>query len=147
MIFTPTQPESPNNEWRRQLDKFVKENQQELAALSWGLWLENGDAKGTIGIDLQPTPHFVYCPKEAIEKLNNGLENRLQEILGIVEHYNSEVEVLMIAIGKDEVKLVYFEPELAPPTCYERVGKDVDALLEHLEQLLSKRFNAELSNS
>ncbi|NJM72947.1 MAG: hypothetical protein HC862_23950 [Scytonema sp. RU_4_4] len=145
MIFTPTQSESPNNEWRRQLDKFVKENQQELAALSWGLWLENGDSKGIIGIDLQPTPHFVYCPKETIEQLNSRVENRLQELLGIVEHYKSEVEVLMIGIGKDEVKLLYFEPELAPPTCYERVGKDVDALLEYLEQLLSKQFNAELS--
>ncbi|MBW4634564.1 MAG: hypothetical protein KME30_22435 [Iphinoe sp. HA4291-MV1] len=143
MIFAPTQSDSPNDEWRRQLDKFVRKNQQELAALSWGLWLENGDEKGTIGIDLQPTPHFVYCPKEAIEQLNNGVENRLQEILGIVEHYKPEVEVLMIGIGKDQVKLIYFEPELAPPTCYERVGKDVDTLLEYLEQILSKQFNTE----
>ncbi|WP_017316522.1 beta-carboxysome assembly chaperone CcmS [Mastigocladopsis repens] len=143
MIFATTQPESPENKWRRQLDKFVKEHQQELAALSWGLWLENGDNKGTIGIDLQPTPHFVYCPKEAIEKLNSKAENRLQEVLGIVEHYKPEVEVLMIGIGKDKIKLINFEPELAPPACYEQVGQDVDTLLKHLEQRLSEQLNAE----
>ncbi|MBP5974564.1 hypothetical protein HW132_17955 [Brasilonema sp. CT11] len=145
MMFASTQSQSPNDEWRRQLNRFVKENQQELAALSWGLWLENGDGKGTIGIDLQPTPHFVYCPKEAIEQFNTTVENRLQEILGIVKHHKPEVEVLMLAIAKDQVKLIYFEPEPAPPSCYERVGKDVDTLLEHLEQLLSKQFNAEQS--
>jgi hypothetical protein len=147
MIFSTRQPESPNNQWRRQLDKFVKEHQQELAALSWALWLENGDSKGTVGIDLQPTPHFIYCPKEAIEELNSKIENRLQELLGIVEHFKPEVEVLMIGIGKEEIKLIYFEPEIAPPACYERVGKDVDTLLEHLEQLLSEQFNAEQSAS
>ncbi|MBW4627729.1 MAG: hypothetical protein KME49_20045 [Brasilonema octagenarum HA4186-MV1] len=145
MMFASTQSQSPNDEWRRQLNRFVKENQQELAALSWGLWLENGDGKGTIGIDLQPTPHFVYCPKEAIEQFNTTVENRLQEILGIVKHHKPEVEVLMLAIAKDQVKLIYFEPEPAPPSCYERVGKDVDTLLEHLEQVLSKQFNAEQS--
>ncbi|NMF64046.1 beta-carboxysome assembly chaperone CcmS [Brasilonema octagenarum] len=145
MMFASTQSQSPNDEWRRQLNRFVKENQQELAALSWGLWLENGDGKGTIGIDLQPTPHFVYCPKEAIEQFNTTVENRLQEILGIVKHHKPEVEVLMLAIAKDQVKLIYFEPEPAPPSCYERVGKDVDTVLEHLEQVLSKQFNAEQS--
>lgn len=147
MIFPTTQPESPDNKWRRQLEKFVKENQEELAALSWALWLENGDGKGTIGIDLQPTPHFVYCPKEAIEELNSRAENRLQELLGIVEHFKPEVEVLMIGIAKDQIKLIYFEPEPAPPSCYERVGKDVDTLLEHLEQLLSEQLNTEQSPS
>lgn len=143
MIFATTRPESPDNQWRRQLDRFVKQHQQELAALSWGLWLENGDSKGTIGIDLQPTPHFVYCPKEAIEKLNTRVEKKLQEVLGILENYKTEVEVLMIGIGKDEIKLIYFEPEVAPPTCYERLGEDVNSLLEHLEQLLNQQFNAE----
>jgi hypothetical protein len=143
MIFATTQPETPENKWRRQLDKFVKESQQELAALSWGLWLENSDSKGTIGINLQPSPHFVYCPKEAIEQLNSKAENRLQEILGIVEHYKPEEEVLMIAIGKDQIKLIHFEPEVAPPSCYEQVAQDVETLLEHLEQRLSEQFNSE----
>src|SRR5690349_5301060 len=104
MMFGSTQSESGDNKWRRQLDKFAKENQQELAALFWALWLENSDSQGTIGIDLQPTPHFVYCPKEAIEKLNDKVENRLQEILGIVENHKPEVEVVMIGIGKGEIK-------------------------------------------
>ncbi|WP_026735725.1 beta-carboxysome assembly chaperone CcmS [Fischerella sp. PCC 9605] len=142
MMFGNTQPESPDNKWRRQLDQFVKAHQQELAALSWGLWLENEDRKGTIGIALQPKPHFVYCPKDAIEKLNSSVENRLQEVLGIVEHYQPEVEVVMIGIGKDQIKLIHFEPQPAPPTCFEQIGKDVDTLLDILEQRLGEQIQA-----
>jgi hypothetical protein len=58
-MFSIPQPETAENKWRGQLDRFVKNNQLELAALFWGLWLENGNRQGTIGIDLQPTPHFV----------------------------------------------------------------------------------------
>ncbi|QSJ20027.1 hypothetical protein JYQ62_15715 [Nostoc sp. UHCC 0702] len=141
MMFGSTQPESADNKWRRQLDKFAKENQQELAALFWGLWLENGDSQGTIGIDLQPTPHFVYCPKEAIEKLNDQVENRLQEILGIVENHKPEVEVVMIGIGKGEIKLIQFAPQPTPPDCFQQVGKDVNDLLELLEQRMQEQLN------
>ncbi len=140
MFFGNTQPETTDNKWRRQLDSFVKTHQQELAALSWGLWLENGNDQGTIGIDLQPTPHFVYCPKEAVEKLNSSVENRLQEVMGFVEHYNPEVEVLMIGIGKEQIKLIHFQPATSPPVCYEQVGKDVNSLLEQLEDELSQEL-------
>ncbi|MEH2115475.1 beta-carboxysome assembly chaperone CcmS [Nostoc sp.] len=134
MFFGNSQPELGDTKWRRQLDKFVKANQQELAALFWGLWLANGDSQGTVGIDLQPTPHFVYCPKEQIENLNNKVDNRLQEILGIVENHKPEVEVVMIGIGKGEIKLIQFAPEPAPPICFEQAGKDVDGLLDVLEE-------------
>ncbi|ABA22626.1 conserved hypothetical protein [Trichormus variabilis ATCC 29413] len=137
MMFSSTKPESGDSKWRSQLDRFVKENQQDLAALFWGLWLENGDSQGTIGIDLQPTPHFVYCPQEAVEKLNNNVENRLQELLGIIEHNQPEIEVLMIGIGRGEIKLIQFAPEPPPPLCFEQVGQDVDGLLELLEQRMS----------
>jgi len=134
MLFGNSQPESGDTKWRRQLDRFVKANQQELAALFWGLWLANGDSQGTVGIDLQPTPHFVYCPKEQIDKLNNQVDNRLQEILGIVENNQPDVEVVMIGIGKGEIKLIQFAPSPAPPNCFEEVGKDVDGLLDVLEE-------------
>ncbi|MFN6516132.1 MAG: hypothetical protein RMY29_016760 [Nostoc sp. CreGUA01] len=140
MMFGSSQPETGDNKWRRQLDKFVKANQQELAALFWGLWLVNGDSQGTVGIDLQPKPHFVYCPQEQIENLNIRVENRLQEILGIVENHKPEVEVVMIGIGKGEIKLIQFAPEPPPPICFEQVGKDVDGLLELLEQRMSEEI-------
>jgi len=141
MMFGITQSESGNNKWRRELDKFVKANQLELAALSWALWLENSDTQGTLGIDLQPQPHFVYCPKEQVEKLNERVENRLQELLGIIEHYQPEVEVVMIGIGSGEVKLIQFAPSPAPPNCFEQIGNDVDTLLELLEQRMSEEFS------
>ncbi|MBD2386615.1 beta-carboxysome assembly chaperone CcmS [Cylindrospermum sp. FACHB-282] len=140
MMFGSTQSETTENKWRSQLDRFVKANQPELAALFWALWLENGNSQGTIGIDLQPTPHFVYCPQEAVEKLNNKVDNRLQEILGIVENHKPEVEVIMIGIGKGEVKLIQFAPEPPPPICFEQIGKDIDELLELLEQRMSEQI-------
>jgi hypothetical protein len=140
MMFGSTQSETSDSKWRRQLDKFVKANQQELAALFWGLWLANGDSQGTVGIDLQPKPHFVYCPKEQIEKLNNQVDNRLQEILGIVENHQPDVEVVMIGIGKGEIKLIQFVPEPAPPICFEQAGKDVDGLLDVLEERMKEEI-------
>lgn len=135
-MFSIPQPETEDNKWRRQLDKFVKNNQPELAALFWGLWLENGNSQGTIGIDLQPTPHFVYCPQSEIEKLNERVENRLQEILGIIDNNKPEREVVMIGIGKGEIKLIQFAPKSSPETCFHEIGKDVDGLLDLLEQRL-----------
>ncbi|MEH2454029.1 beta-carboxysome assembly chaperone CcmS [Nostoc sp.] len=140
MFFGNSQPESGDNKWRRQLDRFVKANQQELAALFWGLWLANGDSQGTVGIDLQPAPHFVYCPKEQIENLNIKVDNRLQEILGIVENHQPEMEVVIIGIGKGEIKLIQFVPEPPPPICFEQAGKDVDRLLEVLEERMSQEI-------
>jgi hypothetical protein len=139
-MFSTTQTETEDNKWLRQLDKFVKEHQQELAALFWGLWLENGDRQGTIGIDLKPTPHFVYCPKAEIEKLNEKVENRLQELLGIIDNHKPEEEVVMIGIGKGEIKLIQFAPEPTPPVCFEKLGKDVDSLLELLEQGMNEKI-------
>ncbi|MBD2665286.1 hypothetical protein [Richelia sinica] len=137
MMFGSSQPETQENKWRRQLDRFVKENQQELAALCWGLWLENGRELGTIGINLQPTPHFVYCPQTAVENLNEKVENRLQELLGIIDNHQPETEVVMIAIGKGEIKLIQFAPEPPPPVCFEQLSQDVDTLLTSLEQKMS----------
>nr|WP_322744121.1 MULTISPECIES: hypothetical protein [unclassified Coleofasciculus] len=135
-MFGRSQPERAEDKWKRQLDRFVKDNQQELAALSWGLFLEKGESDETLGIDLQPTPHFVYCPRDAIEKLNQSVENYLQEILGVVDAHQPDKEVLMIGIGSDQIKLIQFEPEPSPPVCFEQVGKDVDTLLQQLEQHL-----------
>lgn len=138
--LSSTQPNEGETNWRRQLDRFVKANQQELAALSWGLWLKNGDTQGSLGINLQPTPHFVYCPKEAIEALNRQVENQFQEILGIVDGHQPEKEVLIIGIGNDQIKLIQFAPEPPPPACFEQVASDVDTLLERLEQRLSEQL-------
>lgn len=137
------QPDLDEKSWQRQLDGFVEMNQKELAALAWGLHLQWGEQADTLGIDLKPTPHFVACPKSAIEQLNKNVKNRLQEILGIVDGYQPEKEVLMIGIGSDHVKLIYFESEPSPPECFEQVGKDVDTLLKQLEELMTIQINLE----
>ena len=142
IMFGRPQPEKAEDKWKHQLDRFAKESKQELAALAWGLFLERGESTDTLGIDLQPTPHFVYCPREAIEELNRKVENHLQEILGIVEAHKPEKEVLIIGIGNDQIKLIQFEPEPAPPNCFEQVGKDIDTLIEQLEQRLTQQLES-----
>ncbi|MBE9212418.1 hypothetical protein IQ247_06785 [Plectonema cf. radiosum LEGE 06105] len=139
MMFGSAQADIPQPKWLHRLDKFVKAHQQELAALSWGLWQENGHSKGTLGIDLQPKPHFVYCPSEAIQKFNNNVDNKLQELLGLIDNYKPETEVLMIAIGKEQIKLIYFEPEISPSVCFTQLNSDVDGLLDLLELGMSEQ--------
>ncbi|MGF1675511.1 MAG: hypothetical protein ACFCUV_17780 [Rivularia sp. (in: cyanobacteria)] len=139
MMFGSTQSDIIQPKWLHRLDKFVKAHQQELAALSWGLWQENGHSKGTIGIDLQPKPHFVYCPSEAIQKFNDNVDHKLQELLGLIDNYQPEVEVLMIAIGKEQIKLIYFQPEISPPVCFAQLNSNVDGLLDLLELQMSEQ--------
>ncbi|MEB3214799.1 MAG: hypothetical protein VKN72_00865 [Nostocales cyanobacterium 94392] len=138
-MFGSTQSDIIQPKWLHRLDKFVKAHQQELAALSWGLWQQNGHSKGTIGIDLQPKPHFVYCPSEAIQKFNDNVAHKLQEILGLIDSYKPEKEVLMIAIGKEQIKLIYFEPELLPSVCFTKLNCNVDGLLDLLELRMSEQ--------
>ena len=141
MMFDTMQPIQGEDKWRRKLNEFVKANQQELAALAWGLFVKRGKTDETLGIDLDPKPHFIYCPKPAIEELNRQVDNRLQEVLGIVDAHNPEVEVLMIGIGKGQLKLVQFEPETPPPLCFEQVATDVDTLLDLLEEKMCQQID------
>lgn len=141
--LTNNEPLDQKNDWRGQLDKFVRDNQQELAALAWGLNLEKGESNDTLGISLTPSPHFVYCSREAIEKLNRQVEGKINEILGILNGYKPEEEVLAIAIGKHQIKLVYFKPEISPPDCFEKAGEDVDSLLGKLEERMAEKIKLE----
>lgn len=137
-LFGIPEPEKEDeHNWRRKLDTFVKEHKQELAALSWGLYLERGQTTDEIiGIDIVSTPRFVYCKRHAIEELNHQVKNHIQEILGILDAHQPEKEVIMIGIGEGEIKLVQFEPEPEPPICLEQTSEDVYQLLELLEKRL-----------
>ncbi len=132
--------DSQENPSRFKLDSFVKNNEQELAALFWGLLLEWQDRNDTLGIDLKPTPHFVACPREAIEKLNENVDRKLQEVLGIIDGNKNEVEVVILVIGDGQVKLINFKPQNPPPKCWEDSGENVDNLITLLEQRLGEIF-------
>ena len=95
-------PEIAAQKWRSQLDLFVNEYETQLAALTWGLQQEWDDLETILGIDLQPTPHFVACTKTDIEKLNKNTRGQLQEILGIIDGYNRETEIVIMAIGEGQ---------------------------------------------
>ena len=131
-------PEIAEQKWRSQLDFFVTDYQAELAALAWGLKQEWGESEDVLGIDLQPTPHFVACSQDSLEKLNKNTRGTLQEILGIVDGYDPTVEVVIIGIGEGQIKLINFQPEKTPSECFAETEDDLDRLIETLETALGK---------
>jgi hypothetical protein len=140
-LFSDPQQEKDANNWRRKLDSFVKANQQEIAALAWGLLLERGqESDQTLGIDMQPTPHFVYCSREAIETLNRNVKDHIQEILGVLDAHNPEKEVVIIGIGEGQIKMIQFEPSPSPEICFEQVATDVDTLLARIEKQMAEQI-------
>lgn len=131
-------PEIAEQKWRSQLDLFVNDYEVQLAALAWGLKQEWGEDGDVLGIDLQPKPHFVACSPESLAKLNKNTKGRLQEILGIVEGYDSETEVVIIGIGQGQIKLINFQPEPTPGECYAATDRDLDRLIASLETILAQ---------
>lgn len=137
--FGQTLPDDTANQWRYQLDQFVKANQSHLAALAWGFRQEWADTDNSLGIDLKPQPHFISCSRDALEKLNQQVDNQLQEILGILDGHNPETEVVIIAIGEGQVKLIHFEANPSPPECFNQLGADLDGLIATLETELQQK--------
>lgn len=131
-------PEIAAQKWRSQLNSYAIDYETQLAALAWGLqqeWAENQDV---LGIDLQPQPHFVACSRESLEKLNKNTRGQLQEILGIVDNYDRETEVVIIAIADGQVKLINFKPETNPARCFAELDQDLDQLIATLETGLAE---------
>ena len=145
--FSNPQPPSQEREWQNKIDQFAHNHQTKLAALAWGTYqeqeqIQEGKEAGDIlGIDLKPTPHFVNCPRKSLEKLNLQVNGLLQEIIGIINGYKPEEEVVMIAIGEGQIKLINFAPELPPPDCFDSLGKNTYTLRSDLEELLREIFN------
>jgi len=133
-----TLPDDAANQWRFQLDEFAKAHRPQLAALAWGFRQEWADTDNHLGIDLEPQPHFVSCAQDAVEKLNQRVDSKLQEILGILDGYDPETEVAIIAIAKGQIKLIYFQPDPSPSECFVNAGSDLDSLILELETKLQK---------
>ena len=131
-------PEIAQQKWRSQLDSFVIDYEFQLAALAWKLKQEWSASNDVLGIDLKPQPHFVACTYENLETLNKNTKGQLQEILGIVEGYDPETEVVVVAIGEGQVKLINFQPELTPSKCFSKTDGNVDRLIATLENALTK---------
>ncbi|MEC4805498.1 MAG: hypothetical protein SAJ12_05525 [Jaaginema sp. PMC 1079.18] len=134
-----TDPES--EKWKYKLNCFSQDYAVELAALAWGFLQEQGeDSDKSLGIDIKPEPHFVACDRAALETLNRRANNHLQEILGILDGTKRDREVSIIGIGEGQIMLLHFEPDPAPPQCFEQIGKDVNTLFDDLEQQLQAIF-------
>jgi hypothetical protein len=133
-------PQEAKNSASAQLDRFVQEHQLSLAALVWGLRQEWEEEQSVLGIDLKPQPHFVRCSRTDIEELNHKLDRKIQEILGILDGHNPEQEIAMIGIGDGQIKLIYFQPSLQPSACFAQLDRDLDSLIQQLEERLLNIF-------
>ncbi len=131
-------PEIAEQKWRSQLDFFVKEYQQQLAALAWGLKQEWGENNDVLGIDLQPAPHFVACSQDSLSELNQNTKGTIQEILGIVDGHDSALEVVIVVIAEGQIKLINFQPQTTPADCFAATDGDLDQLIDTLEIALAK---------
>ncbi len=145
MIFSTPQPESSRNSWKEELDLFVRENKQELAALAWGIYQQQQEAGNenpdTLGIDLEPSPHFICCSRESVETLNRKVGDRLREVLGIIDNHQPDKEVLILGVGAGQIQLVQYEADPVPPQCFQNVGETVDRLLDILEARMVEQIN------
>ncbi|MEM8718603.1 MAG: hypothetical protein AAGE84_04745 [Cyanobacteria bacterium P01_G01_bin.39] len=136
--LSDNRPEIAAQKWRLQLDFFVTDYEHQLAALAWGLAQEWGESNDVLGIDLQPTPHFVACSRDSLEKLNKNTKGRVQEILGIIDGYDANTEVVIIGIGEGQIKLINFQPETLPADCLAETDVNLDELIQSLETALAK---------
>lgn len=143
-MFGSRPPQTDSEPWKYRLDQFARDCRPQIAALSWSFHLANPETTDVLGIDLQPQPHFVTCPRRAVETLNKNVAHQLQEVLGLLDAYNPETEVLMLAIGDGQIKILFFEPDLTPPAAYESLDEPVlETLMVELEEELARRFPSE----
>lgn len=136
--FGDHRPEIAEQKWRSQLDLFVRDYEHQLAALAWGLRQEWGTSNDILGIDLQPNPHFVACSQDSLEKLNQNTKGIVQEILGIVDHYDPALDVVIVGIGQGQIKLINFQPKTSPAECFAATTQDLDKLISILETALAE---------
>ncbi|MEY2859471.1 MAG: hypothetical protein RLZZ74_3784 [Cyanobacteriota bacterium] len=136
--FGDNRLEIAEQKWRSQLDLFVTDYEHQLAALAWGLRQEWGTSNDILGIDLQPNPHFVACSQDSLEKLNQNTKGIVQEILGIVDHYDPALDVVVVGIGQGQIKLIHFQPKTSPAECFAATDQDLDKLISILETALAE---------
>lgn len=135
--------QQPQEKWRSHVDWFVQDYKEQLTALAWGLQQEWENDGTILGIDLQPTPHFVPCSLDTLQTLNKRVGGRLQEIIGIINGADLDKEVIVLCIGGGQVKLIYFVAEPSPSECFEKYGADLDQLIQDLEATMAKTIKLE----
>ncbi|MEY2977803.1 MAG: hypothetical protein RLZZ435_1942 [Cyanobacteriota bacterium] len=131
-----TLPDDAANPWRYQLDQFAQDQQRVLAALAYGFHQQWPDKSQYLGLDLQPTPHFICCDPTVIARLNEQVNHRIQELVGILNGYDPATEVAIFVIGPAQFKLLFFQPEPNPETCFQQLGLAINVLSQQLETAL-----------
>jgi hypothetical protein len=130
-------PNRPSTRNLKRIDRFVRDYRREFAALVWGydraIEAQGGDRE-YLGIDLQPTPHFITCTRPQIEALNTKVDNRLREAIGVLDGYDPTKEVLVVGIADGQVQIIVFLcDDPTPEQEFKTLGVDVDVLLDRLE--------------
>jgi hypothetical protein len=137
----------PDTRNLKRIDRFVRDYRREFAALVWGydraieIEAKGGDRE-YLGIDLQPTPHIITCTRTQLEALNQSVDNRLREAIGVLDGYNPEKEVLVVGIADGQVQLIVFLcDDPTPAEEFRSVGLSVDVLLDRLEASMATELS------
>ncbi len=134
----PIASDDAQHPWRYRLDQFAKDEQTALAALAWAFYQQWATKEKYLGLDLQPQPHFISCDPPAIAKLNDQVNGRIQEMVGILHGYDPHSEVAIFVIGPTQFKLLFFQPTPDPETCFKDLGLGIEELREKLEKTLTE---------
>ena len=129
----------------KKLDQFSKTHQQPLAALAWAFrqqFLADADNSPVphLGIDLEPTPHFISCEPAIIAQFNEKIDRRLNELVGILEGSDPETEVAIFVVTPAQFKLIFFQPEMSPSDCFQALNLSLETLQHQLEMALQQDF-------
>jgi hypothetical protein len=134
----------PSSSNLKRIDRFVRDYRREFAALVWGYdraIQEQGREPEYLGIDLQPTPHWITCTRAQIETLNANVDNRLREAIGVLDGYDPQHEVLVVGIADGQVQLIVFlSDDPTPEQEFINLGCDVNTLLDQLEARMQQEL-------
>ncbi len=111
-----------------------------MAALAWGVFQQFPDEKPYLGIDLQPTPHFISCDPTAIAQFNDKIDHRLNELVGILAGHDPTTEVAIFVITPAQFKLIFFQPKKSPEACFQALGLTLETLQTELETALQHQL-------
>ncbi|QUS61133.1 hypothetical protein IQE94_03010 [Synechocystis sp. PCC 7339] len=136
----PVLPDDGQHPWRYRLDQFTKEEQTALAALAWAFYQQWPAKEQYLGLDLHPQAHFISCAPQAIAKLNDQVNGRIQEMVGILHGYDPVTEVAIFVIGPTQFKLLFFQPTPDPAGCFAELGLTIEELKHRLEQILQEKL-------
>ena len=78
------------------------------------------------------------CSRDSLEQLNTQVNRQIQEILGVLDGHDPNLEVAIVGIGIGQIKLIHYQPQVPPPDSFREAGENIEQLIELLESQLNR---------